>query len=228
MEPTVQRNHQELEYDKELGEPFEDEGELPDGYYEPVIEQNDKGNFDTCSPIAAAAPFVGPPSRMLLKRSMSPDGRINSISVEIELGIGGVSIQEIKTKGLEALKLETEIAQGYLASLPSPASLTAQTKARAKAQNGSAEESELAVPARLIDIGKTNNYCYFINVKVGDITAKLFGTARQLAAHLAMAGHVLTPEAISDGLKLNLPCRAITKPTSDGCYINVVRISPTA
>jgi hypothetical protein len=188
MTATAQRKYQIVESDREAQELLEDEDELLDEGYAPEVERNGDRDFDTCSPVAAAAPFYGPPSRMLLKRSLSPNGQIDSVSVEIELGIGGLSAQEIKLRGLKALQLEAEIAQRYLAGLPSPASPPIRTPSRSKAQNGSAEGEEEAMPAELLDIGKLKNNCHFINVQVGDKTARLFGSRKDLVVHLAAAG----------------------------------------
>lgn len=228
MTATAQRKYQIVESNQEAQELLEDEDDLLDEGYAPEVGWNGDRDYDTCSPVAAAAPFYGPPSRMLLKRSLSPNGHIDSVSVEIELGIGGLSAQEIRLRGLKALQLETEIAQRYLASLPSPASSPTQTKPRTKTQNGSAEGEEDAVPAELLDIGKLKNNCHFINVKVGDKTARLFGSRKDLVVQLAKAGQEMTPEAISEGLRLNFACRAVTRPSNDGQYLNVVQLFPAA
>lgn len=226
MTATAQRKYQVVEYQEEAEEPLEQEDEPLDEGHEPEIGWNTDRDFDTCSPVAAAAPLADPPSRMLLKRSLSPDGRIDSVSVEIELGIDGLSVQEIKTRGLKALQLEAEIAQGHLVS-PSPLALPpTRANAQTKTQNGFAKGNGQAAYARLIDIGRTRNNCYFINVEIGSKTAKLFGSRQQLVTQLAKAGQMLTPEAISDGLRLNFFCRAITEPSNDGRYLNVVELLP--
>ena len=214
--------------DEYLDEEYEGDGEthyFSDEDEELPAEQE----FDTCSPLEAEPQEVAlQPSRMLLRRSLSPDGFIDSVSVEIELGVEGLSAGDIKTKGLKALLLESEIAQGYLGNLPAKSKLPLQARAQNRNHNGVAGNGGSGVPARLLDIGMTRNNNYFINVKIGKRTAKLFGNAYQLVAKLAKAGQDLTPDAISEGLRLNFPCRALTKPSDDGKYLNVVDIFPAA
>lgn len=194
---TAQRKHQVVGFNEDPEEPLEQEGDPLDEEFGPEVEWNGDRDLDTCSPVAAAASVSSPPSRMLLKRSLSPDGRIDSVSVEIELGIDGLSALEIKARGLRALKLEDEIAQRHLTTPAPPASPPAQPKLQPKTQNGFAKGNGHVASARLIDIGRTRNNCYFINVQVGSKTAKLFGSRQRLVAELAKAGQDLTPEAIS-------------------------------
>lgn len=212
--------------DKYLDEEYEGDGETHYFSDEDEKQPLEAQEMDTCSPLEAASQLALQPSRMLLRRSISPDGFIDSVSVEIELDVEGLSASEIKTRGLKALILESEIAQGYLGSLPAKSKLPLQTHAPHHGHNGAAGNEKAGVPARLLDIGMTRNNKYYINVKIGNRTAKLFGNAYQLVGKLAKAGQDLTPDAISEGLRLNFPCRALTKPSDDGRYLNVVDLFP--
>lgn len=214
--------------DEYLDEQYEGDGETHYFSAEDEEQPLEAQEMDTCSPLEAAAQVALQPSRMLLRRSMSPDGFIDSVSVEIELGVEGLSVADIKTRGLKALMLESEIAQGYLGNLPARSKLPLQTHAPNHRHNGAAGNGGPGVPAKLLDIGMTRNNKYYINVKLGNRTAKLFGNAYQLVAKLAKAGQDLTPDAISEGLRLNFPCRALTKPSEDGRYLNVVDLFPAA
>jgi hypothetical protein len=49
------------------------------------------------------------PVQMVMKRSVSPDGRIDSISVEFSLPVSGYSNGEIKQRALGTLELQKEI-----------------------------------------------------------------------------------------------------------------------
>ncbi|MBS1792084.1 MAG: hypothetical protein JST85_30540 [Acidobacteria bacterium] len=214
--------------DEYLDEQYEGDGETHYFSAEDEEQTLEAQEMDTCSPLEAGAQMALQPSRMLLRRSMSPDGFIDSVSVEIELGVEGLSAGDIKTRGLKALMLEAEIAQGYLGSLPTKSKLPLQRRSQNRSHNGVAGNGGLGIPARLLDIGMTRNNNYFINVRIGKRTAKLFGNAYQLVAKLAKAGQDLTPDAISEGLRLNFPCRALTKPSDDGRYLNVVDLYPAA
>ena len=138
--------------DEYLDEEYEGDGEthyFSDEDEELPAEQE----FDTCSPLEAEPQEVAlQPSRMLLRRSLSPDGFIDSVSVEIELGVEGLSAGDIKTKGLKALLLESEIAQGYLGNLPAKSKLPLQARAQNRNHNGVAGNGGSGVPARLLDI----------------------------------------------------------------------------
>jgi hypothetical protein len=225
MSVAAQRKYHLVEADEVSQEPVTDESELLAFNYKPEVEPNSSNTLDTCSAVGAAV--CGPPTRMLVKRSLSADGQVDSVSVTIDLAIDGLTAQEIKLKGHKALRLETELAQEYLANSPPPA-VPGQSKAEAKAKTKAADEEKFAAPARLLDIGKAKNDTYFINVKVGGKQARLFGSARQLVTHLASIGQDLTPEAISEGLQLDYACRAVTELGGDGCYLNVVKLLPAA
>ena len=170
----------------------------------------------------------GPPALMLIKRSVSPDGRIDSVSVEFSMPVSGNKEDEIKAKALKTLQLQREIVASFLklnghavAAAPSPSTPATPTNGG----NGS------PVFARMLNIGKMNGRWgerLFITFQVNDRRCRLFGSAKQLATHVALAGYEIAPEAIADGLRLDLPCRVITKPTDDGKYLNVEQVFPVA
>src|SRR5205807_6536931 len=56
------------------------------------------------------------PSQMVIKRSLSPDGRIDSISIEFSSAITEAPAAQIKNRALKTLKLQTEIVRNFLAS----------------------------------------------------------------------------------------------------------------
>ena len=51
---------------------------------------------------------------MLLKRSVSPDGRIDSFSVEFSMPVSDIPDGEIKTKAQNVLQLQIEIVGAFL------------------------------------------------------------------------------------------------------------------
>jgi len=167
-------------------------------------------------------------ARMLLTRSLSADGTLDVVSVRLELELDVLTLPEMQTLGLNALKLETGIIETYFAAHPAVAAPPAPANGASAAGQPTDEEAAAAVAARLLEIGKTENSVYFINVKVGAQTARLFGSARKLVAQLARAGLDLTPEAISEKLALNFDCRATTKLSANGRYLQVVKLFPAA
>lgn len=158
-------------------------------------------------------------AQMLLKRSVSPDGRINSLSVEFSCPVEEVPATEIKERAQKILTLQGAIVGTFLN--------------RKEPQNGQPDAPEPsgdgAVPAQLLNIagmqGKWGRRL-FINVQVNGQTLKLFGNRTQLAEHLAGAGYANLTAQIEEGVYLRVPCRVITKPSPDGRFLNIEAVLP--
>jgi SWIM zinc finger len=165
-------------------------------------------------------------AQMLIKRSISPDGRIDSVSVEFSLPVAETADGEIKAKALNTLRLQKEIVADFLklngskpAAFPPPASKPPDP----------APKNGQPVFARLIDIGKVNGKWgerLSLNVQVNGRTSRLFGSAKQLAERIQAAGYEIDPANLEPGLRLNLACRVTTKPSDDGRYLNVEKVLP--
>jgi hypothetical protein len=161
---------------------------------------------------------------MLIKRSVSPDGRIDSVSVEFSMPVSDISNGEIKDKALRTLKLQKEIVGSFLTlnGDKQPAN-TIQNPEPSVPDNGDGKP----VFARMIDIGKMNGKWgerLYINLQVNGRWSRIFGSANELALHIAKAGHHIDPANIEQGLRLNLACLVVTKPSNDGKYLNVERV----
>lgn len=180
------------------------------------------------SVVAEASPLPEHAARMLVTRSVSRDGSLDAVSVRLELELDALTMPQMKTLGLNALKLETEIIETYFDSQASTSKPQAFANGRQEQHHNYGEDASAAVPATLLDIGKTKSNAYFINVKVGMKTATLFGSTKSLVSQLARAGLDLTPDAISENLALNFACRALTKPNTNGRYLQVVKLFPAA
>lgn len=170
-----------------------------------------------------------PPVQMLIKRSVSPDGRIDSVSVEFAMPVSGIPENEIKAKAVKTLQLQREICASFLTingrTVPGPPPATPPTPS-----NGNGNGNGMPVFARMLDIGKMNGRWgerLFVTFQVNDRRCRLFGSAKQLASHITSAGYEIGPEAIANGLRLDLPCRVTTKPSDDGKYLNVDQVLPT-
>jgi hypothetical protein len=64
--------------------------------------------------IAADQGRQGGPAVMLLKRSVSPDGRIDSLSVEFSAEVHGMAANEVADRAARLLALQAAIVKGYL------------------------------------------------------------------------------------------------------------------
>lgn len=158
-------------------------------------------------------------SQMLIKRSVSPDGRIDSLSVEFSGPVEKISAKEIKSRALKTLKLQADIVESFLNG--------------SKKENGSPPDKNDgaggAVPAQMLNIGGMDGKWgrrFFINVKVNGQTSKLFGNRKQLGEFLTAAGYDSMANHIEEGIQLNLPCRVVTKPSEDGRFLNIDQVLP--
>ncbi len=199
------------------------------------------GHKDVSDPAPQPVPSVQPNSEMLLKRSVSPDGRIDALSVELSCPISGLSAAEIMEKARRGLSLQRDITALFLETEESRSekrgthgSWDGNGSARSRISettDGSddsedTDESE-AVPAKLQQVGEMNTRYgmrMFIGVQIGSDNLKLFGSRKQLGEHLVTAGYADWQSRLRPGLKLNLPCRAVT--VENGEYINVERLLP--
>lgn len=160
----------------------------------------------------------GPHSQMLLKRSVSPDGRIDSLSVEFSCPVDKLQVKDIKESAQKTLQIQSEIIQNFLSA-----------SCQAIDQPQSPPQPNGAQPAQFLNIGGMNGKWgrrLFINVQVNGHGSKLFGNQKQLAEALTNAGYPQFANSIAEGIQLNVPCRVITKPSDDGKYLNIERVLP--
>ena len=178
-------------------------------------------------------------SQLIIKRSVSPDGRIDSLSVEFSNPIDSDSENEIKESAAKALRLQAEIVQQFLnhngkRSLPNeaqktPTAPTTQTGGSTNSPSQPTKGADGAIPAQLLNIAGMNTrsgWRLFINVQVNGTTVKLFGSKRELSDYIAASGFANIADHIEQAMTLNLPCRVITKPSPDGRYTNIERVLP--
>jgi hypothetical protein len=162
-----------------------------------------------------------PQAQMLVKRSLSPDGRIDSISLEFSFDLEEESASAIKTRALKALKLQTDIVQSFLGS-------NGNGKARSNGNNN-AREANGTIAARMLDVGITQTAYgerVFVNFDINGRRARLFGSEETILAAIAAVGKHLGSDAIEHGLMLNVPCRVATE--QKGKYLNVTKVFAAA
>ena len=150
---------------------------------------------------------------MLIKRSVSPDGRIDSLSVEFSSSVTSISAEEIKKRAMETLKLQAEIAAEF----------------KNGNHNGQQKKERPSgtVPAKMVNVdgmpGKWGRRL-FINVQVNGQTSRIFGNRKQLSERIAEAGYAGFEELIMEGRELGLPCKVVTEPSPDGRFLNIVQV----
>ncbi len=160
---------------------------------------------------------------MLLKRSVSPDGRIDSLSVEFSLPIGKSTPEELKSRAGKILALQADIANGFIKT-------NGNGKNGKTAGNGNnSQDTANAVPGQMLAVASMNGKWgkrLFLNIQVNGHVLKLFGSERQLAGAVTDARYADVGAVIADGMTFNLPCRVVTKPSPDGKYTNIERVLP--
>ncbi len=161
------------------------------------------------------------PAVMLLKRSVSPDGRIDSLSVEFTAEVDGMGPTEVAERAARLLALQTAIVKGFLDG--------------AKNGNGSRPEATHdngangAALAEMVSIGGTDGKWgrrLFLGFQLGNQNLRLYGNKSQLAEAIRNAGFPRMAERIEEGVALRVPCRVITKPSPDGRYVNIEQVLP--
>ena len=160
-------------------------------------------------------------SQLTIKRSVSPDGRIDYLSVEVGFPAEGLSVAEIKSRAERALEIQKEIAGRFLDG------------ARNGSGNGTVQirgnGDDPSVPAEILWIGGMNGRFgrrLFLVIRAEERNLRIYGNRNQLAEHLLAAGVVGYDGRINEGLELKVPCRVVTKPSEDGRYLNVERLLP--
>ena len=214
-------------------EPFDTQNfpELPEpaeGVVPKAVASNDPPSG---SPTRKRRPPKEPtaPISMLIKRSVSPDGRIDSVSVEFTTPVADLTVGEIKDRALTTLQLQRDIVTSFLTLNGHSAPQPPQSQHAAKPASAmlSRKVDEGPVFAKMIDIGKVNGkwgdrLC--ITFDVDGRRTRLFGSAKQLAGHIDAAGYTVRPENIVVGQRLDVPCLVTTKPSDDGKYVNIEQV----
>jgi hypothetical protein len=163
-------------------------------------------------------------AQLILKRSVSPDGRIDSLSVEVTTPVATFSGPEITATARQVLGAQTAIITEFLARTPKP-------NGQRPNGNGASRQDEKspAAPARVVGIGGMDGKWgrrLFLTIEAEGRHLRLFGNRKELAERLAGAGWRFMAGDITEGLTLDVPCRILTKPTPDGRYLNVEQLLP--
>ena len=157
---------------------------------------------------------------MHIKRSVSRDDKINSLSITLSYPVESDSPSEVKDNAERLIGVLSEITDQFKQE---NGKAPEQRSATANSGNGS-------VPAQILSVGGMKGTWggrrLFLNFDVNGQTLKLFGSRNELAKYISYAGFPDLTERIAEGTTLNLPCRVVTKPSADGKYVNIERVYP--
>lgn len=174
---------------------------------------------------------------LTLKRSVSPDGRIDSLSVEFSSAVETLSGDDIVERARDILGVQTAIVQGFRQEQPArngnnhapngqPQNGPAQTTPQQATADGN---GDAGVPGHVLGVagmdGKFGRRL-FLTIEAEGKIHRFFGNAKDLAEHLASIGFTGGAQNVTEGLALNIPCRITTKPSPDGRFQNVDRLLP--
>ena len=165
------------------------------------------------------------PTQMMIKRSVSPDGKIDAVSIEISCVILGRPRHEVVESARRILELQNEIAKGVTRPV-APVPAVALTTTRPS--NGPVVAGRDALPAQLLNVGGMDTKWgrrLFIRVQVKDQVLRFFGSPKQLSDAIRASGTNMLGAA-AEGVELNLPCRVTLEPSADGRYLNVQQVLP--
>lgn len=164
---------------------------------------------------------------MVLKRSVSPDGRIDSLSIELSCPLGGkVTQDEIIVRADKMLQLQAGIADRFLQSKAKPTPAHHGNGGNGKSSNGDCH-GEQALPGQLLAVASMNTRrgkSLFLNILVNGQTLKLFGEEHELKEAVSAAGYPSVADHLANGFALNLPCRVVTR--QNGRFLNVEKVLP--
>lgn len=167
-------------------------------------------------------------AQMILKRSVSPDGRIDALSVEFAYPVADISGQEIERQAGAVLKLQHGIVTQFLGGDVANGAPAAE-KPAAPSGAAPALSADEIVEAELVSIGGTDGKWgrrLFIAVAARGKILRLYGSSKQLAEAIAAAGFPEMAEETAEGTDLNIPCRVVTKPIKDGRYLAIEKVLP--
>lgn len=187
-------------------------------------------------------------AQMTIKRSASPDGRIDSLSIEFTCPVEGLTQGAIKARAAKTLNVQDDIIAGFLerhyegteaggdeeretgnSSGHSDRRNGGNGRSRNRNERDHANDDDGTLNARMLDVrGMQTRYGWrmFINVRAGNKTYKLFGDRRALGDFVTDVGYPDLSRNLNSGTELNIPCRVTLKQSEDGRYQNVDEVFP--
>jgi hypothetical protein len=172
-------------------------------------------NVNVTSDISAYR--VTAPTVMTMKRSISPDGRIDCFSLVFSSPVENANSAEIIQRATQLLRIQNNVTSLFL-----------HADRQSTDYNGSNGIGG-SRPATMLYIGSVEGRYgprLFIAFQANGRGLKLFGTAKELANAILSAGYDFGAGDITAGTRLDLPCRVVTKPSPNGRYTDVDQLLP--
>ena len=160
-----------------------------------------------------------PATHIRVKRSVSPDGRINSLSVEMVSPLDSLDPDEILRHVRQVVASETKVVEAFL------------DHERADTASESNGERVDATPAKITAIGGMDTQWgrrLFLVFQVNGEATRVFGSAHKLAGVLGSVGMRMEEPEIVEGVALDVPCQVTTGRTEDGRYLTIEKVLPAS
>lgn len=192
------------------------------------VEAEERRAIQEESGVSVTAPGLNRPhfpSDLTIKRSISPDGRIDSLSVELSCPVHEAEFEATMGQASIALSLQEAIVKSFLAKQGSRANGNGQPHGNG---NGHTQTGEgTPVPATILKIDgmqTRSGWRMYLAFNVEGKQLKLFGDKQHLCDALTGAGYRHHPNDIYPDMEFNLPCRVVTEMSKDGKYQNIVKV----
>jgi len=188
------------------------------------------------------------PSDLVLKRSISPDGRIDSLSIELSSSVHEANFEATMNQATMALSLEDAIVKTFLAQNPRnrtqgngkpptngsyPPQTSGYNSQGGPPSNGQYQQpsngNTSPVPATIKGVGgqnTRNGWQLFLAVEEGGKQIKHFGDRKKLCDFLSAAGVHMEQFNLHPEMPLNIPCLVTTAPSQNGKYTNITAVFP--
>ncbi len=162
-----------------------------------------------------------PHPQMQIKRSVSPDGRIDSLSVEFHCPVDLDDAEDVIQQAQQSLHLQAQIMESFRREQP------AQQPQSVNHGHGNNYSNGTIVQLTHI-AGRQTKYGWrmYINVRINGQNALLFGTKQKLGEYLNDAGYPEMARDIREGNQLNVQCQAILKQNNNDRYPTIEKLFP--
>lgn len=169
---------------------------------------------------------VNHPPEMTLKRSVSPDGRIDSLSIEFSCPVDLIEPGNIKNQAEQALTLQSEIAARFLNDNKPKNNTSGSNGNGDRPERGDTSDYQIIQLTHIAGSQTKYGWRLFINARVNGQDVRLYGDLNKLSEYLTDAGYPDLGRNIHEGNQINVQCRASLKNDPNKKYPVIERILP--
>lgn len=169
---------------------------------------------------------VNHPPEMNLKRSVSPDGRIDSLSIEFSCPVDLIEPESVKNQAERAMTLQSEIAARFLNDNNPKHNTSGSNGNGDRPGRGDSTDYQIIQLTHIAGSQTKYGWRLFINARVNGQDVRLYGDYAKLSEYLTDAGYPDLGRNIHEGNQINVQCRAALKNDPNKKYPVIERILP--